>query len=197
MKKLKTRNIVVFAILLIVIIIVSLLAIYAFQNSQNDTSSNAQLNNAGYLNAGYLDYSDPTKLFLVSANTSYGVYSANMPWPGGTFDSQECFVITANIRSDYTLEELEAFSVFADGSHSGGVYFAVSATLYDGTSQVLADDVTGAIAGRMSPPLGVPQWCLYCGETDIVEIYLSTSNKNIDSYSINLKILELSGLPIP
>jgi hypothetical protein len=192
-EKLKTGTIVVFAVLLIVIIIVSLIAVNVFQNSQNDTSSNAQLNNAGYL-----DSRGQTKLFLVSGNASYGVYSANAAWNGGMFDCQkDCFVITATIRSDYTLEELQSFSVNSDGSHSGRVYFAVSVTLYDGTSQVLADDVTSAITGQMSPPLGVPQWCLYCGETDTVEIYLSTSNRNIDSYSINLKILELSGLPIP
>jgi hypothetical protein len=192
MKKLKTGTIVVFAVLLIVIIIVSLIAVNAFQNLQNGTSSNAQLNNAGYL-----DYRGQTKLFLVSANASYGVYSADKPWPGGTFDSQDCFVITINIRSDYTLEELEEFNVFSDRSHSGRVYFAVHATLYDGTSQVSADDVTSAITGQMSAPLGVPQWCLYCDETDTVEIYLAIGNRNIDSYSISLRILDLAGIPIP
>jgi hypothetical protein len=120
-----------------------------------------------------------------------------MTWPWGAFEDQDCFVITATIRSDYVLEELQTFSVKSDGSHSRRVYFAVSATLYDGTSQVSADDVTSAIIGNLAPPLGVPQWTLYCGETDTVEIYMATNNRNIDNYTINLKIVDLSGLPIP
>jgi len=209
MEKLKKGN-VLFVVLLIVIIAVSLLTVNVFKNSQStsnnapqsspqntpsntpqNTPSNAQLNNAGYL-----DYRESeTKLFLVSANASYGVYSANAAWPGGTFDGQDCFVITATIRSDYTLEELQALSVHLTGT--GRVCFAVRVTLYDGISQVSANDVTGAIVGSMSPPLGVPQWNLRYGETDTVEIYMATNNKNIDNYSINLIILDLSGLPIP
>ncbi|MDR2707157.1 MAG: hypothetical protein LBB87_00195 [Nitrososphaerota archaeon] len=212
MKKLKTGNIVIFAVLLIVIIVVSLFAVNAFRNShntENDTSqpsasntpqpspqnvpSNAQLNNAGYL-----EYRDgESKLFLVSANASYGVYSANMPWIGGTFGGQDCFAITATIRSDYTREELQELGIISDAYHSGRVYFAVCATLYEGSSQVSADDVSGAIVGSMSPPIGAPQWCLLCGETDTVEIYMATNNRNIDNYTIEFRILDLSGMAIP
>ncbi|MCL1966021.1 MAG: hypothetical protein FWF66_03540 [Candidatus Bathyarchaeota archaeon] len=205
MRKPKMGNIVLLIILLIVILAVSLSVVNVFQNSHDEVSdapqlsppntpSNAQLNNAGYL--AHRDDGE-SKLFLVSANASYGVYSANMFWGGGTFVGQDCFAITAKIRSDYTLEELQKFSVYSDGYHSGNVYFAVRVTLYDGASQVSASDVSGAIVGSMSPPLGVPQWDLSYGETGTVEIYLATNSRNIDNYSIDLRIIELSGLPIP
>jgi len=200
MKKPKIVNIVVFVVLLIVILFVSLVAINVFQNSQNtpnndshvppqNTPSNAQLNNAGYL--------EGSKLYLVSANASYGVYSADMSWDGGTFDSQDCFVITATIRSDYTLEELQAMGVYPEGYPPDRVSFAVSATIYDGVSKVSTDDITSAIIGSMSPPLGIPQWRVYCGETQTVEIYVAINSRNISSYSIILKIIDFSGLPIP
>ena len=191
MRNLKRTKWIPLVVLIIVVIVVSLLAINHLQTSSSSTPSNTPQvsssstpSNASLNNAGYLEYRDQeSKLFLVSANASYGVYSANATWSGGTFDNRDCFVITATIRNDYTNPER--------------VYFAVSATLYAGSSKVSANDVTGAIIGSMSPPLGVPQWSIRCGETDTVEIYLATNNKNIDIYSINIIILELSGLPIP
>jgi len=216
MENLKINKMTLFVVFLIVIIAISLLAVNIFKNSEstpnndpqpspnntpsnipnnipsdipNNTPSNAQLNNAGYLGE--------SKLFLVSANASYGVYSANAALSGGTFDNKECFVITAIIRSDYTAEELQTLDIIPGGTHSGRVYFAVSATLYDGTSQVPTNDVTGAIVGSMSSPLGVPQWSIYCGEIRIVEIYLVINTQSIDNYSLNLKMIDLSGLPIP
>ena len=216
-ENMKMGKMIAFVVLIIIALAVSLCIINIFQKSSHDTVSNVPSSfptstvsnvpsssppntpsNAQLNNAGYLEYSgSESKLFLVSANASYGVYSANAAWSGGTFDGKDCFVITATIRSDYTLEELREVGIYPGGYHSGRVYFAVSVALYDGASQVSANDVSGAIVGSMSPPLGVPQWDLRCGETDTVEIYLATNNRSIDSYSINLRILELSGLPIP
>jgi hypothetical protein len=209
MKNLKRNKLITLAVLLIITVAISLLAINMFQKlpqsvandttqtSPQNTPSNAKLNNAGYLEHRNQQSMiiEESKLFLVSANASYGVYSANAQWPGGKFDGQDCFVITATIRNDYTAEELQSASFYGD--HTGRVYFAVSATIYSGTSQVSANDVSGAIIGSMSPPLGVPQWWVRCGETDTIEIYVATNNKNIDNYSINIIMLELSGLPIP
>jgi hypothetical protein len=184
----KTKKLIIFLVFAIVAIGILLLAINVFQISSSNTVSDATLNNVGYLG--------DSKLFLVSANVSYGVYSANASWSGGTFDDQDCFVITATIRNDYTLEELQSF--WSYGVHSGRVYFGASATLYEkGSSEVLANDVTGAICGSISHHLGVPQWYVCCGETGTVEMYLAINNKNIDSYTINIIMLELSGLPIP
>ncbi|MCL2173224.1 MAG: hypothetical protein FWB84_06260 [Candidatus Bathyarchaeota archaeon] len=188
MKKIKREKNIVFVVLLIIIITISLIGITVFQNL-HDTSSNVQLNNTGYLGE--------SKLFLISANTSYGVYSTNTSWTGDTFDNQNCFVITATIRNDYTLEELQTANTYLENTHTGKVYFAVKATLYEGTSQISANDITNAITGSMSPPLGVPQWNLYCNETNTVEIYMATNNRNIDNYTIKLVTLDLSGLPIP
>jgi hypothetical protein len=189
MEKLK-RRIAVFVVLIVVMVSVSLYVFNVFQNSSQNTVSNAQLNNVGYLGE--------SNLFLISANVSYGIYSANMPWTGGTFDDQDCFVITATIRSDYTLEQLQPFDTLPDSTgHNGQVHFAVSATLYDRDSQVSANDVTGAIIGYITPMLGCPQRALRCGETDTIEIYMTANDKNIDNYTINLVILDLAGHPIP
>lgn len=181
--------IVFFVVLIVVIIGVTLCTINFFQNSSQNVASNAQLTNVGYLGE--------SNLFLISANASYGVYSANMPWSGGTFDNQDCLVITATIRSDYTLEQLQPFAIFPDSTNIGSVYFIVSATLYDGISQVSANDVTGTIIGHRVPWLGIPQRSLYCGETDTVEIYMTINNRNINNYSIDLIMLNLQGVPIP
>ena len=71
----------------------------------------------------------------------------------------------------------------------------MSATLYDNDSQVSANDVTGNILGYRSPHYGVPQRMIRCGETDTLTIYMAINNRNIDNYSINLVMLDLSGLP--
>jgi hypothetical protein len=182
------KRIILVALIIIVTVTISVWTINNFQKSPQNTS-NARLNNAGYLGE--------SKLFLVSANASYGVYSVET-WKGGVFYDQDCFVITATIRNDYNLEELQ---MLADDPYyalpPGRVFFVVHATLYDDTSQVLAKDVTRNIAGSMSSPVRGPQWTLYCGETDTVEIYMATNNRNIGSYTVNLDIIELSGRPIP
>ena len=100
----------------ILIIIFASMFMLITRSSQDEIRNSAQLNNVGYLGE--------SKLFLVSANVSYGVYSASAPWSGGTFDDQDCFVITATIRNDYTVEELQALdnSIYPTG-HPGKAHF--------------------------------------------------------------------------
>ncbi len=124
-------------------------------------------------NPGYIPNS---RLYLVSANASYGV-----------FNSQACFIINATIRSDYSAENPPPNG----NSNSTTAYFGITAILYHHDSIVSATGVGGASI----PPLGVPQHALKQNETETFEIYMATNAHNIDGYAITC--MAVANSPIP
>jgi hypothetical protein len=134
-------------------------------------SSYVLLNDPGYLNG--------TKLFLVSAKTTYG-----------THNGQACFIIYATVRNDYTTQQPPPMDNF-EGNSSRTAYFGFTAKLYGQTGLIAARDVTSP----ESPPLGVPEIGLDSGQTYTYQIDMATSNRNVDNYSIDL--VAIAGYPIP
>lgn len=145
-------------------------------NLAKSPSSKIPAADAKLINPGYLD---GTKLFLASANATYG-----------TYNGQACFIITATVRNDYTAQYLPPMDNFPSNS-SGWAYFGLTAKLYNKTGLIASSDVTSP----GSAPLGVPQIGLSSGQTYTVEIDMATSSQNVDNYSINL--IAIAGYPIP
>jgi hypothetical protein len=143
----------------------------AKSSSSRIPAADAKIDYTGYLNG--------TKLFLVSANATYGMHSG-----------QACFIITATIRNDYTAQQPPPMDNYA-GNSSGTAYFGLTAKLYDKTGLITSSDVTSP----GSAPLGVPEIGLDSGQTYTVEIDMTTSSQNVDNYSINL--IAIAGYPIP
>jgi len=132
---------------------------------------NSRLNNVGYL--------DATKLFVVSANSSYG-----------THNGQACFIINVTVRNDYTAQQPPPMDHWL-GNSTGEVFFGLTATLYDknGQVQVKAKNIDQLV------PQGVPELGLNSGETASFEINMATSSRSINGYSVDL--VEIAGYPIP
>ena len=133
--------------------------------------TNVQLDNVGYLNA--------SRLFLVSANASYGIHNG-----------QACFIINATVRNDYTAQLPPPMDNFP-GNSSGIAYFGLTAKLYGKEGLIASSDLTSP----GSVPLGVPEIGLDSGQTYTVEIDMATSSRNVENYSINL--IDIAGYPIP
>ena len=161
----------VLSILLVFLLIASTaIALVEFnQVQQLQNGPTAKLNDAGYL--------DSSKLFLISAYSYYGKY-----------DGQECFIIEATVRNDYTAQQPPPMDNYP-GNSSGIAYFGLTAKLYVKNTTIQSEDLD------QGAPLGVPQIGLGSGDTYVVEIDMATSNHNIDNYTINL--VGLAGYSIP
>ena len=148
--------------------------------SSEPTTSDARLLNSGYLKNPSLqaEAANDSKLFLVSTTANFGVH-----------DGQDCLIINASLRSDYTPEQ--PLSTSSDVSN-GVVYFILHATLFDSGSQIDATEITQPHA---MPVPGSPQHGLAPGETGYIEMDMAVNNHNIDSYKIDLVALDT--MPIP
>jgi hypothetical protein len=149
-------------------IVVLLEVNYGWLHSQEYSAADARLLEPGYLN--------DSRLYLISATARYG-----------TVSGQNCFIINATVRSDYTEESPPPGGI----GNSTSAFFGITATLYHSNKAVEASDVTGP--GLV--PLGVPQHVLAINETGWFEIDMATNSRNVDSYSITL--LGIASGPIP
>ncbi len=146
------------------------------------SSSQAELANTGYLKLPSVPTVDRgiSKLFLVSATSSKGIRNG-----------QECYIINATIRNDYSAQQPPSDSI--EGSDQvGEVYFILHANLYANGEQVAAPEVTEP---RTMPVPGSPQRFLEAGQTGWFEMDLATSNRRVDSFRISL--VAVGGVPIP
>ncbi len=145
-------------------------------------ASNAKLANSGYLKVPSLPSQDSgySKLFLVSANASYGVYNG-----------EKCFIINATLRNDYSAQEHPPDGLSGYNS-SGNVFFILWAKLFSNNKQISANEIT---APNAMPVHGSPQHSLEAGETGWFEMYMASSAQNIDTFTIDL--VAFGGLPIP
>jgi DNA-binding HxlR family transcriptional regulator len=166
-------------LLMALLIVSSAVAVYEYNQvtiltskaNSNGVSSSAKLNNAGYLSG--------SKLYLISANASYE-----------TINGKTCLVIDATVRNDYTSQEPPPMDNSGINS-TGTAYFGLTAILYEEHKIISSEDVTSIGAA----PLGVPQNSLESGQTAVIQIDMTTSNHNVDSYSVYL--LAIAGYPIP
>jgi DNA-binding transcriptional ArsR family regulator len=159
--------------LLIALLIASTaIAVYEYNQLANSNGvSDAKVSNAGYLSG--------SKLYLVSANSSYQ-----------TINGKASLVIEATVRNDYTAQAPPPMDNSGINS-TGMAYFGLTAILYEGRKTSSSEDVTST----GSSPLGVPQNSLDSGQTAVIQIDMATLEHNIDSYSIYL--IAIAGYPIP
>ena len=164
-----TTKLLIASSLIIIVAAATVLAAYFIMQSNTVPAADAKLDNPGYL-AG-------SRLFLVSANTSYGIHNG-----------QECFIINATIRNDYTAQQPPPMDNWSSPSDVTA-WFGLTATLYDRNGQVNASNVDPGV------PLGVPEVGLDGGETATFVINMGTSSRIVSNYSIIL--VDIAGYPIP
>ena len=142
--------------------------------------------------SGY--YLSDTRIFLVSANASYGYY----PYPTVTSPSgndvilaengEPCFIINVTIRSDYSTTNPPPNP---NPNNPSFVYVFLTAQIFNGENQINATDIT--------PPVGFVNGGAYAplssAESATVTIYLATNNPDITSFQIVSRFV--SGVPPP
>ncbi|MGD0202550.1 MAG: hypothetical protein ABSC20_01420 [Candidatus Bathyarchaeia archaeon] len=132
-----------------------------------------------------------TRIFLVSATTYYGYSNETRPLNGanpslGNFISKgdPIFIINVTLRNDYNPENPLPLST---DNHA---FIFLTATLYSQNVTIKAKDVSPTnpeVGPYLTAFLG-----LNSGETASVEVWIATSNRNIDHYEINLSVF---GIP--
>ncbi len=133
-------------------------------------------NSTAYVQPSAPSYIGDTKIFLLSANASYGIY-----------DWTPCFVAHVTIRNDYTPQnppdDLTANS-------TGYVNLLLAAYLYDANgNQISAQRFT------FGYPPSYGEIGLESGETTELDVYMATSARNVDHYA--LVFSWLGSIPTP
>ncbi len=130
-------------------------------------------------------FESATRIFLVSATTYYGYANQTIKSPnpaGGNEISKgdPIFIVNATLRNDYSPENPLPLS------QDSYAYIFLTATLYTQNSTIKANDVspTNPFVG----PFLTAYIGLNSGETGSVEIWMSTANRNINHYELNLDV---------
>jgi hypothetical protein len=159
-------------------------------NQQSNKENTTETRQATVSNVGYLGSS---KIYLVSANSSYGQYDRpeiNSPGFVEVHAGDPCFRITVTLRNDYTIESPVPDSKYSNNTEYAN--FMISAYLYDKNGNIItAPDVTD----QHWMPIKIPQHGLSYGKTSTFNMILLTSSHDIDRYEIRL--WGPSSMPIP
>ena len=129
-----------------------------------------------------------TRIFLVSATPYYGysnVTRKSLNAAEGNIISKgdPIFIINVTLRNDYNSENP------LTPSQDNHAFIFLTATLNSQSGTVNATDVSPTNAGI--PPTGA-FLSLNSGETASVEIWMATSNRNIDRYEIDLSVFGIA-----
>jgi hypothetical protein len=140
----------------------------------------------------YLVYNDKTsKIYLMDSFTSYSNANETYTTPDGRIVEKgtPLFVITITLRNDYTsdnpappLDNQEQTSP-ADGT----AYLYLTAQLYDKEGQLNATNVS--VSDFSLTAASGTGLVLSSGQTAPVNIYMATSQTNINKYEVNLYFL--------
>ena len=144
---------------------------YVFQSISNTTSGTI--------------FEPATRIFLVSATTYYGYSNVTRkglnPTQGNMINKGDpIFIINFTLRNDYNSENPLPLS--AD-NHA---FIFLTATLYSQNVTINAKDVSPTnpeVGPYLTAFLG-----LSSGDTASVEVWMATTNRNIDHYEINLSV---------
>ena len=134
-------------------------------------------------------FESATRIFLVSTTTYYGYANETLKSPNPTEGNiinkgDPIFIINATLRNDYNHQDPLPLST------DNYAFIFVTATLYSQNVTINAKDVSPTdpqVGGFLTAYLG-----LHSGETASVEVWLSTANRNIGNYTINLDVF---GIP--
>jgi hypothetical protein len=147
---------------------------------------------------GYLRLSSElTKIYLVSANTSYEAYPEDLiqQWNNVTVvhKGEPCFVLNLTLRNDYALNDDTApAQKIPIMNYTGTMWMTLSVALFDKTgNRINATDIT--YADTPMPSAG--EFGVHNGETGAVDVVLATQSRNIDHYNVTLGYLGI--LPYP
>jgi hypothetical protein len=173
-------------LVLVAAIVVPLIAFWASSTLQQHTvpASNVTPVSPHYLRTvpDLYGNSSETNIFLVAAdNPRYGCYNESYQrWDGGEVHTGDpCFIIDITVRNDYTLEQPPPGGLTPYGSS-----IILTTYLYSQQGAVYAADVTYPITFH-----GGHEFNLNIGETKSFDMYLATTNRNIDHYEILIRYL--------
>ena len=133
-------------------------------------------------------YLEDSKIFVVSANASYGNYPCPTvtahpnPEPSIIAEHGEpCVIINVTLRNDYSTQDPPPHNSYLNSASSA--YIALSAEIFDGAQQIDSRDITNA-ADIGSVFLNRAFTSINYGETDTVTIYLATDSTNVTSFQL-------------
>jgi hypothetical protein len=140
----------------------------------------------------YLVYNDKTsKIYLIDAFTSYSNANETYATPDGQVVEKgtPLFVITMTLRNDYTSDNPAPPLHNQDQTSpaDGTVYLYLTAQLYEKDGQLNATNVS--VSHFSLPAVPGTGLVLSSGETAPVNIYMATSQTNINKYEVNLYFL--------
>jgi hypothetical protein len=140
----------------------------------------------------YLVYDNkPSKIYFIEALTSYGNANETYTTPDGQIVEKgtPLFVITMTLRNDYTADNPAPplHNQQQTSPADGTAYLYLTAKLYDKDGQLNATNVSVSdFSLTAAPGTGL---VLSSGQTAPVNIYMATSQTNINKYEVNLYFL--------
>jgi hypothetical protein len=140
----------------------------------------------------YLDFNDKTsKIYLIDSVTSYSNTNETYVTADGQIVEKgtPLFVITVTLRNDYTSDNPAPPLHNQDQTSpaDGTAYLYLTAQLYDKDSQLNATNVSMSdFSLTATSGTGL---VLSSGQTAPVNIYMATSQTNINRYEVNLYFL--------
>jgi hypothetical protein len=140
----------------------------------------------------YLVYNDKTsKIYLIDSFTSYSNANETYITPNGQIVEKGAplFVITMTLRNDYTSDNPAPPLTNQDQTSpaDGTAYLYLTAQLYDKEGQLNATNVS--VSDFSLTAASGTGLVLSSGQTATVNIYMATSQTNINKYEVNLYFL--------
>ena len=164
--------------LLIAIIVATIAAVVVFQHLAMKPANSVSPSTA-ILEPAAPSYIGNSSIYLISAKPYYGTYQ-------GT----EVFMINVTVRNDYSLQQPPPNSIQPQFNGSR-VYFILSAYLYDKNGARINSNLYGPAGG----PITYWEVELNDGQTTSLAVYMATSSRDVDHYS--LTFVALGGSPVP
>ncbi len=140
----------------------------------------------------YLSYNDKTsKIYLIDSFTSYSNANVTYATADGRIVEKgtPLFVITMTLRNDYTSDNPAPPLNNQDQTSpaDGTAYLYLTAQLYDKDGQLNATNVSAS--DFLLPTATGTGLVLSSGQTASVNIYMTTSQTNINKYEVSLYFL--------
>jgi len=145
----------------------------------------------------YLSYQyNESRIFLVSSSAKFNSYPQNIDPADPSFPHMHmgdpCVVVTVTLRNDYSVENPPPDGFLTDDSRNHSL-IALIVRLYDKNGFVDAWDVTPGYEQQFYR--GQRSYGTEAGETETNNLFLKTSNMNIDRYEFSLGYI--GKYPIP
>ena len=179
------KHLILVSALIVFLVIAAALALSLVEN----TPSRSEVES---VTSHYLTYNgDVSKIYLLGATTSYGNTNETYTTSSGQIvqKGSPLFIIAVTLRNDYTSDSPPPAlpNQYQMSPADGTAYLYVTAQLYNKNGSVNATDVSFS---DFSVPVVQGTGCvLASGETRSVNIYLATSQKDINKCEVNLAIL--------